>query len=594
VTTLSVIIVGSWDAHDPTALEHVIADLARHRSATDLAMDMEVIAVAPGCEAEQPPNDAMGREDAVRLVRIIGVAGTSPAHAWNRGVRESDGDLVAFLGSDARWTPAFLDVLVRAAIGESATDITQGRAERPGNDGCDVDTAVFRRHVFDRVGPFDESLTHLAGYDWFLRAFDARIAKTRLEVDVLGPGLVAAEHPGHGRRRNDGQGPIALGGRAPVSSEFVRVHRSSRRRRAAGLAPVPPGFPAPSDYIGTAPDGVIAAQTGLGRSLTHLVVPVDEMSIPGLERIQGDSRSVPAGGVVAFMCVRNEGSRIQAWLRHHRRLGIDRFVVIDNASTDGTSHELLAHPDVILYRTAESFAASNFGTDWILALMRRHASDRWCLVADADELFIHPGYEEGSLPRWCRSLEREGADAVLAPMIDLYPQGPLRDASLAPGSDPLATFRWFDFPAWHLEQAAFAGHTAHPSLFGGVRQRVFGSPNDDQHYYVLNKVPLLRCREGIRLSPSFHWIDGAVLSGARAALLHWKCTPRLAEHARSEVSRAQHWGAGSQYMRYLQSLDADPSMSLFDPDRSMEFRSGEQLVELGIMRHITDRSGARS
>ena len=48
----------------------------------------------------------------------------------------------------------------------------------------------------------------------------------------------------------------------------------------------------------------------------------------------------------AFMTVRNEALRLPSTLRHHRTLGVDRFFVLDNGSTDGTLDYLAGEPDV--------------------------------------------------------------------------------------------------------------------------------------------------------------------------------------------------------------------------------------------------------
>eukprot|EP01031_Cornospumella_fuschlensis_P042141 gene42141-51456_t len=59
-----------------------------------------------------------------------------------------------------------------------------------------------------------------------------------------------------------------------------------------------------------------------------------------------------------------EALRLPSTLDHHRRLGVDRFLVIDNGSVDGTVDYLTSQPDVHLFQTTESFAAANDGLHW--------------------------------------------------------------------------------------------------------------------------------------------------------------------------------------------------------------------------------------
>ncbi len=58
------------------------------------------------------------------------------------------------------------------------------------------------------------------------------------------------------------------------------------------------------------------------------------------------------------MTVRNEALRLPSTLRQHRALGVNRFFVVDNGSTDGTLDLLAGEPDVHVFTTADSYAGS--------------------------------------------------------------------------------------------------------------------------------------------------------------------------------------------------------------------------------------------
>jgi hypothetical protein len=51
--------------------------------------------------------------------------------------------------------------------------------------------------------------------------------------------------------------------------------------------------------------------------------------------------------------VRNEALRLPATLRHHCAIGVQRFFVLDNGSTDGTLDLLANEPDVDVFATAD-------------------------------------------------------------------------------------------------------------------------------------------------------------------------------------------------------------------------------------------------
>ncbi|KZY31971.1 hypothetical protein A3731_22865 [Roseovarius sp. HI0049] len=60
-------------------------------------------------------------------------------------------------------------------------------------------------------------------------------------------------------------------------------------------------------------------------------------------------------------CLRNEMLRLPAFLEHYRGLGVDRFLLVDNGSGDGSREFLLAQEDVTVFHTSQSYAESECG-----------------------------------------------------------------------------------------------------------------------------------------------------------------------------------------------------------------------------------------
>jgi glycosyltransferase involved in cell wall biosynthesis len=496
-----------------------------------------------------------------RPVRLLSQGPVGVAAARNAGIADARAPVVGMLDADDRWTPAVFDVLLPAVLSRSTPAIVQGRIRDqwpdvglgPPYEMCSLSSALFLAEVFDEVGPLDESLPRLEDYEWFVRAYDLQIPKLRVPDPVL-----------HYLRRPDG-----LTGSAPLRDPtMVRVHRDIVRRRRERDLPHRPGFPSVAEYLGVVP-------------------PEPQRRPPAASTLRRlDSRTIiGTSDVSAFACVRNERVRLPAMLEHHRRLGVDTFYVVDNGSTDGSLEYLLAQPDVHLWATSDSYAAARCGTDWLLALMADHGGDGWRLVIDADELFVYPGYERRSIGELCRSLDSEGAEALLAVMVDVYSDRPITETTYRIGDDPLSVCPWFDCQPWTVMKDAFWGHQSHPSFFGGARQRVFGAPAgvEVDTYYTVNKVPLFRGKSTLRPSSGFHWIDGARISVGRAALLHWKYVAGFATDARHEAVRGEHWAGASQYQRYAAALDATPALSMYDPECSVRFVDSEQLGRLGIL-----------
>ncbi len=95
---------------------------------------------------------------------------------------------------------------------------------------------------------------------------------------------------------------------------------------------------------------------------------------------------------VMTLIVRNEADIIADHLRHHLDLGADRFVVIDNGSTDGTSDILddFARAGVVdVTRIDGDFDQAPWAVDQINDARARFRPD-WISALDADEFFVPP------------------------------------------------------------------------------------------------------------------------------------------------------------------------------------------------------------
>src|SRR5207253_7757387 len=132
--------------------------------------------------------------------------------------------------------------------------------------------------------------------------------------------------------------------------------------------------------------------------------------------------------ILVFMNVRDEMLRLSGFLDHYRRIGVARFFVTDNGSTDGSKDFLLAQPDCHVFVTRNSYAGSMYGAEWQNALLNEYGTNHWCLMVDADEWFVYPGCERKSLADLALYLDRTNAQGMFAFMLDMYSHGTATDA----------------------------------------------------------------------------------------------------------------------------------------------------------------------
>jgi hypothetical protein len=278
--------------------------------------------------------------------------------------------------------------------------------------------------------------------------------------------------------------------------------------------------------------------------------------------------------IVLVSCVRDEMIRIAQFLDHYRRIGVDHFVIVDNASEDGTAEFLEQQSDVSLYRTTQSFAAARCGWAWIETLLDRHTTGRWCLVADADELLVYPGYPDRSLRDVIAYHEANGFTAMASLMLDMYA------ASLCPPKEAVGSL--FDLcPYYDSEGIRVACRVlldrAQDRLVGGFRKRVLGTR------VILNKIALFHNGPGVRLSLSNHAILGARCSDLRAVHLHFKYLADFRERVAVEMARGEQWNGASEYHSYARALGDRKTLDVLYAG-SRRWAGTQPLIDCGIMR----------
>jgi glycosyltransferase involved in cell wall biosynthesis len=138
-------------------------------------------------------------------VRVLTQSGHGLAAARNQGLRAVEADVVGFCDADDRWAAGALavrlahlecrpdcDAVIGQVVGEALAGErpTPQQAARLGQPlpGFTPSALLARRHVFQRVGGFDETLTIGADADWFVRLQQTELSLAVLPVVVLHKG----------------------------------------------------------------------------------------------------------------------------------------------------------------------------------------------------------------------------------------------------------------------------------------------------------------------------------------------------------------------------------------------------------------------
>lgn len=144
-------------------------------------------------------------------------------------------------------------------------------------------------------------------------------------------------------------------------------------------------------------------------------------------------RDTPSSGFTLLALLKNELYFLPAFLSHYRRLGVQRFVFLNDNSDDGSVEYLLNQPDTVLVESGRSYGdpvsippslPQITGNLRIMVLWRSlmhdmFADESWALQVDIDE-FVHLPDGETFQDITAR-LERENVNAAWGVMLDMYP-----------------------------------------------------------------------------------------------------------------------------------------------------------------------------
>jgi len=295
--------------------------------------------------------------------------------------------------------------------------------------------------------------------------------------------------------------------------------------------------------------------------------------------------------IYAFAKCRNERLRLPAFLDHYRRLGVARFFVADNSSTDGSFEYLAAQRDVQVRSESGSFRASRSGTDWLNAMLGEFGVGHWCVTVDIDELLCYPGYEDATLPVLTEYFDSHRYEAMRCLLLDLYPGGQLQQCAYTEGANVIGAAPFFDPGPYSMSPVDRCPGVL---IRGGVRERVFYPEFRSSGLGALatralrrspppclTKVPLVRWDRTSKYLDCNHWVSPRAVAPETGVLLHFKFLQDFHERALEEAARGEYYDEATEYRRYADILRATPELSLMCSD-SVRYEGSAQLVALGL------------
>ena len=276
--------------------------------------------------------------------------------------------------------------------------------------------------------------------------------------------------------------------------------------------------------------------------------------------------------ILCIILVRNEILRLPNCLEHYRSLGVDRFIILDNDSLDGSADYLSSGPDIDIWRTSDFFSESKAGMIWRHLLVKHYGFNRWYVIVDADELLVYPQMDQCDLHVVARRLERLNLMSLRAPMIDMYSDRPLEKLNYLSGTSLIEACPFFDGDSYRI--ANFSD--GRQKLEGGPRVRIVSRSSKEEFNHDLEKYPFR------------FWAQETPLVGIHdnpfpnrrvppmGALLHFKFLQDLKDKIQAAIEEKQHWKGSVEYKSYDRAFD-----NLKSPyyEGSIKYEGPQTLIE---------------
>src|SRR5215208_4747667 len=308
---------------------------------------------------------------------------------------------------------------------------------------------------------------------------------------------------------------------------------------------------------------------------------IEQISPDSIEHLYGPEQVPYEEDELVLVCLLRDGRPyLKSFVEHHTSMGVKHMFFLDNGSTDGTVEALRGYDNTTVLHTTLPFKRYELSMRQYL-VERFCQKGRWCLYADIDELFDYPYSDVVSLGSLLRYLNERSYTAVVAQMLDMFPEEPLSERAGNLLEEPLKErHRFYDIS--NIQTKGIKEHGRNniyesddiEYFLGGIRSTLFGTKAYLTRFALMFSDGRLKPFAG-----SGHRVDNARVADLTSVYFHYKF---LDEHFHKKVASAvreeNYPYNSSQYKKYLEVLEKNPGL-LVKGEGARELRSVNDLVE---------------
>jgi hypothetical protein len=290
-------------------------------------------------------------------------------------------------------------------------------------------------------------------------------------------------------------------------------------------------------------------------------------------------KSKKSNEVTLFCVVKNGGFHIDHFVAHHKSIGIQRMVFLDNGSDDDTVEKLMKMTDVNVLSSKKSFR--KFEINFKRCIAKKYCGAGWALNVDIDERFDYPYRNKKSLSELISYLADQKVNAVLSYMLDVFHQD-------SDGSRKITSFvdnRYYNVSAVQSRANGMRGALGTPKgcvipfKTGGIRLSAYGA-----NPWLL-KTPLFRPSFFLNMTNA-HYLGFArslaIYADFSALLIHYKFVDDYIKIFLKASTEGNYDLAYQHYQTFENHYKEHKKIELYNHD-SKVLTSIESLIDEGFL-----------
>lgn len=277
---------------------------------------------------------------------------------------------------------------------------------------------------------------------------------------------------------------------------------------------------------------------------------------------------------ILFCVVKNDRKKIEKFMEHYRKLGIECFIFLDNVSSDGTQEYLCRQKDVIVYESAQEYSSAR-RVAWLNRLLAIYGQNQWCMIVDSDELVTYIGCEKHTITEVVQKAIEKGYCRIEGLMVDMYPSNRMFAEK---GIDYIRQYRFFDKDTYCIQNRKRG-----LEILGGPRKRVF------KVNAMLSKYPLFYFREQDFVASSHYMIPTEPIRKCPIwlAICHYKFIDENDLKKINEAVKKENYASGSaDYKKYQSVIRNVENLFFYEEGISCEMVNSDSLNGIQVLKAI--------